>query len=215
MTNGILDQSEQRHRRTLQRVRCRLDVQRELQAIGDAHLHELQVRAHQVQLLAECRSHLVHARHRRAQIRDQALEHARCLRRTRIDQRLHVRERVEQEMRLDLRLQQAQASVQRLALELALLQLERERLVARERFALANHRADRDPRREQQRSHAQLRVAHLPQLVRVELRIAAGRDPVREQRGERNDDHDADQLQSPAREPVATAAAATARTART
>ena len=53
-------------------------------------------------------------------------------------------------MRLDLRLQQPQARIRLAALELAALQLELERLLARERVALPQDGADGDPRREQQ-----------------------------------------------------------------
>ena len=97
---------------------------------------------------AERRRRLVQARHRGAQVGDQAAQHGGRLRRSRIDQRLHVRERVEQEMRRDLRLQQMQARIERLALELAALELERERLVARERVLLPHQRGERDPRRD-------------------------------------------------------------------
>src|SRR5688572_1366654 len=53
-------------------------------------------------------------------------------------------------MRLDLRLQQLESCVQRVALELASLELELERLMTREHVALPHHRAECDPRREQQ-----------------------------------------------------------------
>ena len=54
-------------------------------------------------------------------------------------------------MRLDLRLQQPQPRIRLAALELAALQLELQRLLARERVALPQDGADGDPRREQQR----------------------------------------------------------------
>jgi hypothetical protein len=63
VTHGILHQREQRHRRTRQHVCRRIDVQRELQAVGDAHLHELEIGTDQIQLLSERRAGLVHARH--------------------------------------------------------------------------------------------------------------------------------------------------------
>ena len=78
------------------------------------------------------------------------VEHLRGLRGARVHQRLHVRQRVEEEVRLDLRLQQSQARIRLAALEFAALELERERLLARERVALPEDGADGDPRREQQ-----------------------------------------------------------------
>ena len=64
------------------------------------------------------------------------------------DQRLHVGERVEQEMRLDLRLQQMQARVERLALEFAALEREGRSLIADEGVALMHHGTHGDPGRE-------------------------------------------------------------------
>ena len=125
----------------------------ELQAVGHAHVHQLEVGAHQLQLLLERGGGLVQARHRRAQVGDEAVQHRRGLRRSGVDQRLHVGQRVEQEVRRDLRLQQAQARVERLALELAALELEGERLAARRVLALAEERRHRDPRRHQQAGH--------------------------------------------------------------
>ena len=133
-----------------------IDVQRELQPIGHAHVHELEVRADQLELLAERRGRLVQARHGGAQVGDQAAQHGGGLRRSRVDQRLHVGQRVEQEVRRDLRLQQAQARVERLALELAALELERQRLSARASAsfcrtsaASATHGASNRPRKHQ------------------------------------------------------------------
>ncbi len=54
-------------------------------------------------------------------------------------------------MRFDLRLQQAQPRIRLAALELAALQIELQRLLARERVALPQDGADGDPRRKQQR----------------------------------------------------------------
>ncbi len=104
-------------------------------------------------------------------------------------------------MRRDLRLQQPQPRIQRLALELAAFELERQRLIAREGVALPQHRAERDPRCEQHAREGQHRVADGSLLVLRELRIAAGREPVREQRAERHRRRDADELQRPACEP--------------
>ena len=62
----------------------------------------------------------------------EASQHDRRMRRAGIDERLHIRECVEEEMRRDLRLQQMQSRVERLALEFTALERERQRLVARE-----------------------------------------------------------------------------------
>ena len=95
----------------------------------------------------------------------------------RVHQRLHVGERVEQEVRLDLRLQQAQPRIRLAALELAALELERQRLLARERVALPQDGADGDPRRKQDGdSHEQMNV----------VLAAAARDGQRERRGDGN-----------------------------
>ncbi len=72
------------------------------------------------------------------------------MRRAGIDQRLHVRECVEQEMRADLRLQQMQTRVERLPLELAALERERELLTASEGFLLTDDRCERGPWRDQE-----------------------------------------------------------------
>ena len=143
----------------------------------------------------------MHARHGRAQIRDQAREHLRRLRRARVHERLHVRERIEQEVRLHLRLQQAQPRLERVALELAALELERERLIASEHVALPHHRAERDPRRKQQPfddQHDEPR--HLRRLVRG-MHVDGHRYRVSEQNPDRHGDDHADELQDPAREP--------------
>ena len=184
-----------------QRVRRRIDVQRELEPVGHPHSHELEIGAHELELLAERRRGLVHARHGRAQIRDQAREHLRRLRRARVDERLHVRERVEQEMRLDLRLQEAQPRLERVAFELAALELELERLIAREHVALPHHRAERDPRREQQAFDNQVTEAQqLRRLMRsmhVDGHVTRGAGAALRRHG----DDDADELQNPARQP--------------
>ena len=90
------------------------------QPVGHAHLHQLEVGAHQRELVGRASaSPVVQPRHRGAQVGDQALQHRRGLRRARLDQRLHVGQRVEQEVRLDLRLQQLQPRIERLLLERA------------------------------------------------------------------------------------------------
>src|SRR5688572_32336755 len=48
VANGVLDERQQRHRRALHRVRGRIDVQREIQAIRHPHLHELEVGTHEL-----------------------------------------------------------------------------------------------------------------------------------------------------------------------
>src|SRR5437764_670444 len=82
-----------------------IGVDVELQAIGHAHAHELEVGAHELELLAERGGGLVQARHRGAKVCDEAVEDVARLGRLRDDELAHVGERVEEEMRLDLRLQ--------------------------------------------------------------------------------------------------------------
>ncbi len=134
-----------------------VDMQRKLQTIRHAHVHQLEIRLDQLQLAAERRDRLVEPRHRGAQIRDETAQHRRRLRRSGIDQRLHVGQRVEKEMRRDLRLQEMQARIERLALELAALELERERLVARERILLPHQCGERGPRRDEEAEAASTR----------------------------------------------------------
>ena len=61
VTDGVLDQRQQCHRRASQPRRCLIHVQRESQAVRNAHLHQLQVSAHQIDLLPQCRRRLVHS----------------------------------------------------------------------------------------------------------------------------------------------------------
>jgi hypothetical protein len=63
----------------------------------------------------------------------------------------------------DLCLQQPQPGIERAALELAALELERQRLVTHERFALPDHRAERDPRGEQHAQETECDEAGAPQ----------------------------------------------------
>jgi len=106
VSHGILDQRQQGGRRTSNLQRRRVDVHRVLEAIGHAHLHQLEIGSNELQFALDRCGRLVKQRHRRAQIRGEAPEDGRRLRRARIDERLHVRECVEEEMRRDLRLQQ-------------------------------------------------------------------------------------------------------------
>lgn len=62
------------------------------------------------------------------------------MRRARTDERLHVREGVEEEMRRNLRLQQVQSRVERLPLKLTALERERQSLLARKRVFLPDDR---------------------------------------------------------------------------
>ena len=149
VSHGILDQRQQGGRRTANLQRRGVDVHRVLEAIGHAHLHQLEIWPNELQLALDRRRGLVEQRHRRAQVRGEAPQHGRRMRRARIDERLHVRERVEEEMRRDLCLQQMQSRVERLALEFTALERERQRLVAREGLLLADHRRDRRPGRDE------------------------------------------------------------------
>ena len=104
-------------------------------------------------------------------------------------------------MRFDLRLQQTKARIERLALEFTALELEGERLIAREGITLSNERRHRNPGREQHAAEQQQKVA--AGLVRVlgDFRIAAGSDPVRGERSKRHHGHHRDQLHDPAGRP--------------
>ena len=157
VSHGILDQRQQGGRRTANLQRRRVDVHRVLEAIGHAHLHQLEIRSNELQLALDRRGGLVEQRHRRAQVRGEASQHGRRMRRARIDERLHVRERVEEEMRRDLRLQQMQSRVERLPLELTALERERQLLIAGKRFLLPDDRGERRPRREQEAGERQMR----------------------------------------------------------
>ena len=55
MAHGVLDKRQQRHRRTVQSRRGRVEMDRILQPIRHAHLHELQVGAHQLHLVPRAR----------------------------------------------------------------------------------------------------------------------------------------------------------------
>ena len=105
VSHGILDQRQQGGRRTTNLQRRGVDVHRILEAIGHAHLHQLEIWPNQLQFALDRRRGLVQQRHRRAQVRGEVSEQGRCMRRARIDERLHVRECVEEEMRRDLRRQ--------------------------------------------------------------------------------------------------------------
>ena len=128
VAHRVLDQRQQRHRRAPHPLDGRIDPQVERESVGHPHLHHLEVSPHQVDLLPHGRRWVVEARHRRPQVRDQAPQHRRGLRGPGVHQRLNVGECVEQEVWFDLRLQQSQTGVDRLALQLAALEIERERL---------------------------------------------------------------------------------------
>jgi hypothetical protein len=151
VSHGILDQGQQCRRRTANLQDRRVDVHRVLQAIRHAHLHQLEIRADEFQLALESRRRLVQQRHRRPKVLDQASKHCRRLRRARIDERLDVGERIEQEMRGDLRLQQMQTGVDGLPFQFAALERERERLMVDEGFLLTDDRRERRPGRDQHR----------------------------------------------------------------
>ena len=172
VAHRVLDQRQQRHRRAAQAARRILDVELEREPVRQAHAHELEVGPHQLDLLAERRHRLVEPRHRRAQVGDEAAQHVGRLRRARFDQRLDVRERVEQEVRRHLRLQQVQSRIERQPVRLAAREVERERLLARERFLLPHQRAERDPGRHEKPEAGQRAEAFHARLVLPEGRRA-------------------------------------------
>ena len=196
--DGILDQRQQGGRRTANLQRRRVDVDRVVEAIGHAHLHQLEIRPNQLQLaLDRCRG-LVEQRHRRAQVRREAAQHGRRMRRARIDERLHVRERVEEEMRRDLRLQQMEARVERLPLELAALEREGQLLIARKRFLLPDDRDKRRPRREEEAGERQVRP---PAVLPERRRTLGSGQHVDQHRRHRHEHADRNDLQRPSLEP--------------
>ena len=150
--HGVLDQRQQRHRREAQAapVRARASTPK-LQPVGHAQVHQLEVGAHQSQLVAERRVGLVQARHRRAQIGDQVAQHRRRALGARLDQRLHVGQRVEQEVRLDLRVQQATAGRRAPASRACSSRARTAGCGARLRIALAVQRAQRHHEADHQR----------------------------------------------------------------
>ena len=187
--------------RTLQRRR--VDVRRVLEAIGHPHLHQLEVGPHQLQLALDCCGGLVEQRQRRAQVRREAAQHRRRMRRAGIDERLHVRERIEQEMRSDLRLQQMQTSVECLSLELAALERERQVLIAHDGFLLPDDRDQRGPRRDE---HGEEREHQPPgqavALLPERWRIAGSEQNVYQERGDRHEHTDRNDLKRPSLEPA-------------
>ena len=184
--------------------RRRVDVHRVLEAIGHAHLHQLEIWSNELQLALDRCGGLVEQRHRRAQVRGEAPQHDRRMRRARIDERLHVRERVEEEMRRDLRLQQMQSRVERLTLELTALEREREALIAGEGFLLPNDRRERRPRREQdgrRTSGASIRPCGWDPSQNGGAPAPSGQH-VDQQRRHRHEDADGDDLKRPSLEPA-------------
>jgi hypothetical protein len=201
--HGVLDQRHERRRRTANLQRRGVDVHRVLQAIGHAHLHQLEIWPNEVKLALDGRGRLVERRHRRAQVRDQAPEHGRRMRRPRVDERLHVRERIEEEVWSDLRLQEMQTRVERLALELTPLECERELLIASEGFLLTDDRRERGPRREEDAGEREMRPPGHPRRILPERRRTAGSgQDVDQQRRDRHEDADRDDLKCPSLEPA-------------
>jgi hypothetical protein len=80
-------------------------MHRELQVVGHPHVHQLEVGLDEPGLLAQRRRRIVQAGNRRTQVGDQAAQGIGGLRRAGVDQGLHIRERIEEEVRRDLRLQ--------------------------------------------------------------------------------------------------------------
>ncbi len=177
-------------------------IQRKLQTIRHPHMHQLQIRTHQIELLSEGRHRFVQARYGSAQIRDQAAQHRRCLRRTGIDQLPHIRQRIEQKMRLDLRLQQTQARIQRLAFQLTAFQFKGEGLMACQRILLPHQRTQRHPWRQHHADHRQhdetaQAILDLPERWRTGCR----RDDIDCNHSDRHHQRHTQHLQGPACEP--------------
>ena len=165
-------------------------------------MHQLEVRRDELHLALQRRRLFVQERDDRPEVGDQAPHDGGRARRAGVDERLHVRERVEEEVGRDLGLEEAEARVDRLPLELAPLQLERERLLPRERLPLAEHRSERGPRSQQDAEERQHHPAVHTVLVPKERRCTGGRreDPDRERR-DRDRNADGDHLQRPSGDP--------------
>ena len=80
VAHGVLHEREQRRRRATKRERGVVDVQLETQAIGNAHVHQLEIGADELQLAADRHRGLVQQRDSRAQIGDQTPQHGGSLR---------------------------------------------------------------------------------------------------------------------------------------
>jgi hypothetical protein len=115
----VFDERLQQHRRDA-RLRERLrQLERVLQPAAHPYRLHVEIAAQEPEFLLERAALLARSGERCAQVAVQVREHdARALR-VGLDQRIEVRERVEQEMRLDLRLQQLQLRLDRVALDLA------------------------------------------------------------------------------------------------
>ena len=152
---------------------ARIDVQRELQAIGHAHLHQLEIGAHQFQLLPERRRRLVQARHRRAQVGDQAASTREACGEPASTSACTLASVLNRKCGCTCACSSCRRASERLALELAALELEGQRLVARQRVALAHHRPERDPGRESCPRDGQAQIPVEARRVLAELRVAA------------------------------------------
>jgi hypothetical protein len=196
--HGILDQRQQRGRWTANIQQRWVDVHRVLEAIGHAHLHELEVRPNQLQLAVDGGGGLMEQRHRRPQVRRQAAQHGRRVRRARIDECLHVRERVEQKVRRDLRLQQVESRVDCLPLELTALESEGQLPIACKRVLLPDNHDERGPRCKEEGGEGQV----CPPAAHPEGHPTLERGQNPDQRGRRRHEHaDRYDLQSPSLQP--------------
>jgi hypothetical protein len=150
----------------------------------------------QLQLAIDRCRRLVEQRYRRAQVGRQAAQYHRRMRRACIHERLNVRERVEEEMRGDLRLEQMQSRVERLPLELAALERERQLLIACERFLLPNDRGECRPRRKEEAGKRQMRPpVHAGGILPEGWRALGSGQQVDQQRRHRHENADRNDLQ--------------------
>ena len=203
VAHRVLDQRQQRHRREAQAAEFGRQVHEEVQSVRHAQVHQFEVGAHQGQFVRQRGGVALQARHRGAQVGDQAAQHRRRLRRAGFHQRPDIGQGVEQEMRLDLRLQQPQPGVQRLAFQLAALQLEAERLAAGFGIALAVQRAHGQQRADDQAGAGDPQEAEHPGFGLDEAgEVATDGDHVDRQGGQRHGRRDHDHLEQPARPPA-------------
>jgi hypothetical protein len=145
VAHRVLDERQERHRRAAQSAHVFPSLDFEAEAVRHARAHELEIGAHEVELLAEGRDGVVEPRHGGAKVGDEVAQDFRRLRRAGLDESLHVREGIEKEVRRHLRLQQVQSRIEREAVGFAAREFERKQALARQCLLLPDEGAERDP----------------------------------------------------------------------